>query len=186
MRICHSLPAICLILFATFPATPSVAGEETNSIQGEKNNRSERYQNLNRRQQPSLSTPKVKSNSQEQSTPINSKQSWSGMVKIELRKEAPQKGYIANNLEWSKLWKTYRGSEALPKVDFEREIVLVYVNRDPNSVGLSPSLSATGNLTIETAMTLMGYNNPTNCSYIFVLIDRAGIKTIAGKPISNN
>ncbi|WP_310426323.1 hypothetical protein [Chamaesiphon sp. VAR_48_metabat_135_sub] len=186
MKIYHSLPAICLILFATFPVAPSIADEETNSIQGEKNNRSERYKNLNRRQQPLLSTPKVQSNPKEQSTPINSKQSWSGVVKIELRKEAPRKGYVTNNVEWSKLWTTYRGSEALPNVDFDREIVLVYVHRDPNAVGLSLSLSAAGNLTIETTMTLMGYNNPTKCSYKFVLIDRAGIKAIKGLPISNH
>jgi hypothetical protein len=179
MKIYHSLPAIFIILLATFPVAPSIAGEETNSIQGEKNNRSERYKNLNRRQQPSSSTPKVKSN------PIKSKQSWSGVVKIELRKEAPQKGYIANNLDWAKLWKTYRGNEALPKVDFDREMVLVYVHSDSNSIGISPSLSVTGNLTFDISSSMVGYNNPTDCSYVFELIDRAGIKTIAGKPISN-
>jgi hypothetical protein len=180
MKIHHSLPAIFIILLATFPVAPSIAGEELNSIQGEKNNRSEKYKNLNRRQKPSSSTPK------EQSTPIKSKQGWEGMIKIELQKEAPQKSYIANNLDWAKLWKTYRENESLPKVDFDREIVLVSINNTSDPFQIIPSLSVTGNLTFTTLGTPTARQKANERAYVFELIDRTGIKTIDGKPISNN
>lgn len=44
-----------------------------------------------------------------------------------LMSEAPKSGYLANEKAWAKLWKAWRGKEELPKVDFEKQLVLVGV-----------------------------------------------------------
>ncbi len=109
---------------------------------------------------------------------------WCGLVKQELRELAPKKGYIANNLEWSKLWKTYRGDEELPKINFDRQVILLYVHFDANALSLEPVLSNKGDLIRATSFTELGMSRDV-CSYIFVSVDRKGIKTIEGKAISS-
>ena len=42
-----------------------------------------------------------------------------------LIKEAPASGYIANPEAWAKLWKAWRGQQAIPDVDFGKQFVLV-------------------------------------------------------------
>jgi hypothetical protein len=110
-------------------------------------------------------------------------QNWCGLVKNELRELAPKKGYIANNLEWSKLWKTYRGDEELPKINFDRQVILLYVHFDANALSLEPVLSNKGDLIRAISFTELGMNRDS-CSYIFVSVDRQGIRTIEGKAVS--
>jgi hypothetical protein len=111
-------------------------------------------------------------------------QNWCGLVKQELRELAPKEGYIVNNSAWSKLWKTYRGEDELPKINFDRQVILVYVHFDANALSLEPVLSNKGDLTRAISFTELGMSRDV-CSYIFVSIDRKGIKTIEGKAISS-
>jgi hypothetical protein len=113
---------------------------------------------------------------------VNRKQTWCGYVRKELRSAVPKQGYITNKADWLKLWQTYRRDEQVPLVDFAREIILVYVHTDTNVAYMSPTLSTTGNLVPNISFTESGAAD-SPCSYIFVLIDRRGIKTIAGKAI---
>lgn len=114
---------------------------------------------------------------------INPNQIWCGQVKQELRQAAPASGYIANNLEWSKLWKTYRGNEEMPKVNFDREVILLYVHSDDNMLNMVPVLSPKGDLSRATSFTEHARIGESPCSYIFMSVARQGVKTIEGRSI---
>jgi hypothetical protein len=174
MKIYRSLSAIVTISITTILGYPSVADVKTNIIEAQN------FRNsigIHQCQQPSK-IPLPDSYKQ-----IEFKQNWCGTIPKELRKAAPAKGYIANDSEWSKLWKTYRSNEALPKIDFDRELILLYVHFDANSVEMIPAIGK-GDLAVNVAFTEAGMAD-TPCTYMFVSIDRRGIKTIDGKPIVN-
>jgi hypothetical protein len=116
--------------------------------------------------------------------PVKLEKTWGGEVKIELRKEAPKDGYVADKEAWAKLWKTFRGDEKLPDVDFTKELVLVAVNNDPNKIGINAQLDDKGDLNVSVISTLIGFVNPTTCTYQFATVKREGIKTIGGKAIA--
>jgi hypothetical protein len=109
---------------------------------------------------------------------------WGGLMKIELRGKAPN--YIANKEAWAKFWKLYRGDEKLPAVDFEKQLIVVVVNNDPNGISAMLELDAKGDLKIDYASTEIKFINPTTCAYQVALIPRAGIKTIMGVPIAKD
>ena len=113
--------------------------------------------------------------------PITNK--WSGSIAIKLKEAAPKMNYIANKTEWEKLWKLYREKEEVPAVDFEKDLVLVAVNRDPNYISIEPKVDEQGDLQLSMASTLAAYHEPTTCRYQFVLIQRSHFKTYRGKPI---
>lgn len=123
---------------------------------------------------------------EETPTAVKIVKTWEGEVRRELRKEAPQKSYIVNNDAWAKLWKAYRGEETLPKVDFDKEMILVAVNTDPNQIEIHAAVDDRGDMKITYASTLVGFIRPETCAYQFALIKRDGIQTIRGKPISND
>ncbi len=114
--------------------------------------------------------------------PVKRKQTWCGHVRKELRSAAPKRGYITNNADWLKLWKLYRSDENVPSVNFDREIILVYVHIDNNDVNMNPMLNVKRDLSNNVSFTERG-GADSPCNYIFVSIDRQGIKTIAGKAI---
>ena len=110
-------------------------------------------------------------------------QKWDGVVKDEaLRKSSPMTGYVANEKAFAKLWKDWRPDEKEPKVDFEKEIVLVGVASGPNRVTLQPFLNDKGDLTVHSRSTLIG---GAGFGYGMVTVKREGIQTIKGKPIVN-
>ena len=89
--------------------------------------------------------------------------SWKGQVPLERRKEAPPTGYVANRGAWEKLWKAYRSAEAVPALDFQKELVLVAVNSDPNDLTLWGSqLDAKGDLRVQYFTTQVAYLKPTS------------------------
>lgn len=115
--------------------------------------------------------------------PVQIEQNWSGEIKIELRKEAPSNNFISTSKEWEKLWKSYRGEEEIPTINFQSHLILVAVNSDPNQIAISPELEESGNLKLSFTTTLMGFTNPKTCKYQFVKIKRDGIKSVQGVPI---
>ncbi len=72
----------------------------------------------------------------------------------------------------------------MPEVDFDKELILVVVNDDPNKIWLAAALDNKGDLKVLSERTLLGFVNATTCAYQFALIKREGIKTIGGKAIS--
>lgn len=118
--------------------------------------------------------------------PVKVEKTWQGEVKLDLWKEAPQKGYVADKDAWAKLWKAYRGEEKMPEVDFDKELILVAVNSDPNGISIRPEVDDNRDLKVTTASTTRYFKDPKTCRYEFALIKRESIKTIAGKVISQD
>lgn len=110
--------------------------------------------------------------------------SWSGKIPIVKRDNLTAvKGPVTNKGDWAKIWQAARGREALPKVDFEKELVLVSVGGDPNEITIVPTLDKKRDLQVYVMKTLVHYRNPSTCFYRFAVIKREGIKTIHGNPL---
>lgn len=108
---------------------------------------------------------------------------WKGEVPLERRTAAPTSGYVSRQQEWEKLWNAFRGTEEIPKIDFEKQLILVAVNGDPNPIRICTKLDDQGDLKLSYGSTLIGFTHPRTGAYQFALINRAGIKTVRGKPI---
>lgn len=110
---------------------------------------------------------------------------WSGkQVGNERLKAAPEKGYAANENEWANLWRAWRASEeAVPTIDFAKNLVAFCTTRTPNTCGINLTLSDAGDLKIQTFSTLIGGDSPT-FNYQFVEFSREGVKTINGRPVA--
>jgi hypothetical protein len=79
---------------------------------------------------------------------VKLEKTWEGEVSIELRGEAPEKGYIADEDAWARRWKTYRGDEKLPWVDFKTNLILVAVSKDLNRIWIKARVDNEGDLEI--------------------------------------
>lgn len=111
------------------------------------------------------------------------KQTWSGKdISNEVRYALPPDFYVSDNESWTKLWQALRGAEPLPRIDFARELVVFCTTISPNSCGLSLSLDEQADLRITSVSTLIGSDAKT-FNYQIASIDRAGIKSIAGKSL---
>lgn len=112
------------------------------------------------------------------------KKTWSGRdLSNDLQSAAPPNLYIADAASWSKLWQAWRGGEPLPKVDFDKELIVFCTTSSPNSCGINLSRDEQGDLKITSESTLIGSDAKT-FDYQIGLIARAGIKSIEGKPIA--
>jgi len=111
-------------------------------------------------------------------------QTWSGSnLPLDVQAAAPPGLYVAEQAGWERLWRAWRGGEALPKVDFDRELILVCTTVSPNSCGVNPTLDEEGDLKVDPAGTLIASDAKT-FNYQIGLIDRTGVKSIAGRPIT--
>ena len=119
----------------------------------------------------------------EKPKPIKFEKTWNGQIPIALGKEAPRTGFIADKVSWENLWKAYRSAEKVPAIDFDKELVLVAVNSDPNGIGIDAKLDDKGDLKLSYITTLILYTNPTTCAYQFAVVKRDGIKSVNGNGI---
>jgi hypothetical protein len=119
----------------------------------------------------------------EKPTPVKLVQTWTGEVKLEVRKDAPKDGYITEKDAFAKFWKAFRGDEKQPEIDFTKELVLVAVGMDPNKLGIGAQLDAKGDLKVLVRSTLIAFENPTTAAYQFGTVPRTGIKSINGKEV---
>jgi hypothetical protein len=111
---------------------------------------------------------------------------WGGEIRLELQRQAPPNGFITNEEAWAKLWRAYRGSDELPKIDFDKQMILVRVGNDPNVMGVIHDelmLNEKGDLKVDFFSTQVKYINPKTCRYVFLLISREGVKSVNGKPV---
>jgi hypothetical protein len=169
MKNYHSLSAVTITLLAISQASPLLAGEIPTSDPVKK---VREYRCTSSSELPLPSKYKQ----------LKRIENWCGLVKQASRELAPKKGYITNILEWSNLWKAYRGEDELPKINFDRQVILVYVHFDANTLSLEPVLSNKGDLVRAASFTELAMSRDT-CSYIFMSVDRKGIKTIEGTAI---
>jgi hypothetical protein len=119
---------------------------------------------------------------------IKVEKAWDGEIKLELRQQAPPplNGFIADEKAWAKLWRAYRGSDELPKIDFDKQMILDRVGNDPNVMGVIHDelmLNEKGDLKVDFFSTQVKYINPKTCRYVFLLISREGVKSVNGKPV---
>ncbi|MFZ5832107.1 MAG: hypothetical protein ACOY3P_18640 [Planctomycetota bacterium] len=115
------------------------------------------------------------------STPIKVLGTWRGKIGDNtLRAVVPNNGVVAKQEEWSKLWKSWRGREERPEVDFDKELVLVVTVDGPNNVMFGPELDKKGNIEVIAASTLMA---GPGFGYLILQIPRKGIKSVNGKPL---
>jgi len=114
--------------------------------------------------------------------PVPALQKWSGIIRDDetLKRQAPTTAHVSDAATFEKLWKAWRPKEALPKVDFSTELVLVVTAAGPNRVALSATLDEKGNLKVRSRATLVG---GPGFGYALATVKRAGIKSINGNPL---
>lgn len=92
---------------------------------------------------------------------------------------------LTSDSDWAATWRAYpdmaRGNPQ-PKVDFATEFVLGVnqTGRQPTFTPRSFSVDGSGDLTFERAADSY---DPTQCSYLYAVLPRAGVKSIAGYPL---
>src|SRR5262249_30470026 len=90
-------------------------------------------------------------------------------------------GYLDTEVALAKLWKAWRKDKP-PKVDFSKQVVLVLTHFENAEVKFTADLEGKGNLKLGVSSTERGANGMT---YVIAVIDRAGIKSINGKPLQS-
>ena len=119
-------------------------------------------------------------------TPVKPTKEWPGKFPddkdLPLMKLAPAGGFIADKAAFEKLWKAWRPKEETPKIDFEKELVLVGTTQCAgNRIGAALRLDAKGDL--KAAFFATQIAGP-GFAYTIVVINREGVKTVDGKPIA--
>ena len=113
--------------------------------------------------------------------PVTVIQSWNGkLADGALRKVEPADNIILNQEAWAKLWKAWRGQEAVPALDFQKQMVLVFTADGPNTVGCTPTADGKGNVRGNAMSTMIG---GPGFGYLMLCISREGVKTVNGKAL---
>jgi hypothetical protein len=112
---------------------------------------------------------------------------WLGNLKEdEPQKEAPTQindnvGYLTDAKAWEKLWKAWRGKEELPKVDFDKELVVVVTVSGPYPVVVGQEVK-NGDLRLK-ANTGYAKVSGFGFGYYLAVVPRKDFKTINGKMV---
>jgi hypothetical protein len=111
---------------------------------------------------------------------VEKTKAWMGVLDDKkLTELAPAKGYVTSQEKWKVLWESWRPGRALPKVNFEKQLVLVSAV-GPYPVEYDLRLSQEGDLRIVISPRHPGKRG---YGYGIVLIERSDVKTIDGKAI---
>lgn len=97
-----------------------------------------------------------------------------------LEKLAPKSSFITDAGTFAKLWKAWRPGEAVPEVDFRKELVIIGTASGPNLVMFQPKLQDDGDLKYVVASTRMA---GPGFGYRLVKLNREGIRTVNGKSV---
>lgn len=136
--------------------------------------------------EPPAENPSGRTETREDLRFVKLEQTWEGEALLGLQAAVPAKRYVADPVSWARVWAAFRGREAVPAVDFNGRLVLVAFNDDENRVSVWPELDHRGNLRNRTMTTLMLIEKPKSGRYQFAVIQRAGINTIDGEPITQD
>jgi len=111
--------------------------------------------------------------------PLETLKEWRGDNPNEgLAKDSPK--FITNAKDLEKLWKAWDIKEKLPEIDFAKEILLVETTRG-SRLNLKATLDEKGDLQ---SLGLATRDLRPGFRYVMITVNKAGIKTIAGKAIT--
>jgi predicted small integral membrane protein len=111
--------------------------------------------------------------------PLETLKEWRGDNPNEgLTKDSPK--FITNAKDLEKLWKAWDIKEKLPEIDFSKEILLVETTRG-SRLNLKATLDEKGDLQ---SLGLATRDLRPGFRYVMITVNKAGIKTIAGKAIT--
>ena len=111
--------------------------------------------------------------------PLETLKEWRGDNPHEgLAKDSPK--FITNAKDLEKLWKAWDIKEKLPEIDFSKEILLVETTRG-SRLNLKATLDEKGDLQ---SLGLATRDLRPGFRYVMITVNKAGIKTIAGKAIT--
>ena len=103
---------------------------------------------------------------------------WMGRhADVELRKAAPQAGFIRDSASWKTLWQAWRPGEDVPEVDFTKDLVLVETADGPNRVIIIPRLDQNGHIRYVNQGTRAAGGG---FGYAMLQVPREGIITVNG------
>jgi len=105
-------------------------------------------------------------------------QQWKG--RISLDKSAPTMAYLADAAAIKALWQDWEIKGSPPKINFQKELLLVAAVRSGLVICHPPLLDDRGDLKTQIVATP---DAPAFRSYVLYLIPRAGIRSIDGKPL---
>ena len=109
---------------------------------------------------------------------LEESKSWTGKVRDdELKKLAPESGFISDAAVWQKLWAAWRPGEALPPIDFKQALILVATVEGPNQIMMRPSLEANGDVRFVVAGTRMA---GPGFGYKLIQVQRDGVLSVNG------
>ncbi|WDI41305.1 hypothetical protein [Bremerella sp. P1] len=98
-----------------------------------------------------------------------------------LQKLAPKSGVVTDAKTFAKLWNAWRPGEAVPEIDFSKDLVIIGMADGPNLVMFEPKLKDDGDLKYLVASTRMA---GPGFGYRMVKMSREGVKTVNGKSIA--
>ena len=111
--------------------------------------------------------------------PLETLKEWRGDNPNEgLAKDSPK--FITNAKDLEKLWKAWDIKEKVPEIDFAKEILLVETTRG-SRLNLKATLDEKGDLQ---SLGLATRDLRPGFRYVMITVNKAGIKTIAGKAIT--
>ncbi|MBY0327497.1 MAG: hypothetical protein K2Q30_11305 [Gemmataceae bacterium] len=111
--------------------------------------------------------------------PLETLKEWRGDNPNEgLAKDSPK--FITNAKDLEKLWKAWDIKEKLAEIDFAKEILLVETTRG-SRLNLKATLDEKGDLQ---SLGLATRDLRPGFRYVMITVNKAGIKTIAGKAIT--
>jgi hypothetical protein len=111
--------------------------------------------------------------------PLETLKEWRGDNPNEgLAKDSPK--FITNAKDLEKLWKAWDIKEKLPEIDFAKEILLVETTRG-SRLNLKATLDEKGDLQ---SLGLATRDLRDGFRYVMITVNKAGVKTIAGKAIT--
>ncbi|MCY2970611.1 MAG: hypothetical protein NTZ30_08080 [Planctomycetota bacterium] len=111
--------------------------------------------------------------------PLETLKEWRGDNPNEgLAKDSPK--FITNAKDLEKLWKAWDIKEKLPEIDFSKEILLVETTRG-SRLNLKATLDEKGDLQ---PLGLATRDLRDGFRYVMTTVNKAGVKTIAGKAIT--
>jgi uncharacterized protein (TIGR03067 family) len=117
--------------------------------------------------------------------PVAIQRSWEGILNNRnLLKESPPEGFVVDAKSWEIMWKSWRGKERMPEIDFEKQIALVLTVPGANKIS-APELRVdrAGNLKVPLPVSTL-LPDDGRIGYKIVLINRQGIQSVNGRPVA--
>lgn len=108
-------------------------------------------------------------------------QTWHGVVADDaLRNIAGSAPVITSDDSWRQVWRAWRGDTAIPRIDFSEHVVLVSTVGGPNQIRVEGRVDTQGNVRLAIAASKIG---GPGFGYLFALVERDGLRSIAGHPL---